>query len=239
MYKGVGPPLLSLSILNTINFASYSGFHTLLGRGKRKSWNVWNGIAGGLCGPIASVVSTVENLVKTQMQLTNVLSHQQHTQRYRNSLQCLQYILANHGVSGVYTGHVVNTAREAAFLSTYFFVYEGLRYQFHSQQQSRMGQSPANYSRWSIPVAGGLAGSIAWTVSFPLDCIRARVQGQGDLSYSSRSSYRLIVQQLLAEKGIVGLYVDVGPSILRPFVVSGSRFSAYETVVGLLRHEGM
>jgi hypothetical protein len=32
-----------------------------------------------------------------------------------------------------------------------------------------------------------------------------------------------------------GLFRGVGPSVLRAFLVSGSRFSAYESVLNLLR----
>jgi hypothetical protein len=49
--------------------------------------------------------------------------------------------------------------------------YEGFR-----QQLILIGSSHQDH-QWAIPAAGGLAGIIAWTVSFPLDCVQAGVQG--------------------------------------------------------------
>jgi len=42
-----------------------------------------------------------------------------------------------------------------------------------------------------------------------------------------------VLKDLLKTKGWRGLYSGVSPSIMRAFVVSGSRFSAYEFAVKL------
>jgi len=54
LYKGVMPPLLSLSILNTTNFASYNYFrsHPLIKA--NKGWDLRNGVAGAITGPIGT-----------------------------------------------------------------------------------------------------------------------------------------------------------------------------------------
>lgn len=219
LYKGLLPPLISLSILNTVNFASYSYFHQLL-NGTR-NWDLRNALAGGICGPMSSVVSTVENLVKTQMQVDNVGRRQ-----FLGSIDCLRQLTAQHGVAVLYTGHVVNTVRETAFISTYFFMYEGLRHEFLTH-----GPIQQNH-KIIVPLAGGLSGAISWAVSFPLDCVRAGVQGS---RMDQRRSAVSVVRELLETKGVRGLYAGVAPSIARAFLVSGSRFSAYEFALWLLR----
>mmetsp|Transcript_18246 Transcript_18246/g.23512 ORF Transcript_18246/g.23512 Transcript_18246/m.23512 type:complete len:297 (+) Transcript_18246:64-954(+) len=221
MYKGVGPPLLSLSILNTLNFTAYSFFHSYFQA--ERGWDYRNFLAGGVIGPFASTVSTIENLVKTQMQVDNVTRKQ-----FRNSLDCVKQITVQHGNKALYTGHAINTIRESAFISTYFFMYEGLR----KHMIDFAGLMGSNSAAWPIPVAGGCAGAIAWTVSFPLDCIRAGVQGS-DLS-NKKGSFR-VIQHLVSTKGVMGLYSGVAPSIIRAFLVSGSRFSAYEFALWMLR----
>lgn len=218
LYKGIAPPLISLSILNTINFTQYCYF--------RQVWqgtdgfDLRNGLAGLSGAPITSTVSTVENLIKTQMQLDNITKRQ-----YKSSWACVQSLVKTHGISILYTGHVVNTTREATFLGTYFYTYEGLRENilFYEQVPPQV----------AIPVAGGCAGAISWFVSFPLDCVRAGVQGQ-DLN-GVRVRTRTVFKTLVKERGIRGLYSGVTPSIVRAFLVSGSRFSAYEGALWLLR----
>ena len=62
LYKGLLPPLISLSILNTITFAQYSLFRDVYCASA--GWDARNAIAGISCSPIGSMVSTIENLVK-------------------------------------------------------------------------------------------------------------------------------------------------------------------------------
>jgi len=222
--RGLVPPLVSLSILNTVNFTSYSYFQSLYGA--HRGWDVNNALAGATCGPIASTVSTVETLIKTQLQLDNVAA-----KRYKGSFDCVRQLVRREDGSGLrilYTGHTVNTARETAFLTTYFSMYEGLRealYHYHGMDHPL-----------AIPAAGGTAGAIAWAASFPLDCVRAGVQGQ-DLGQpaDARKSAWHVFSVLIETRGIGGLYSGVAPSIVRAFLVSGSRFTAYEAALWLLR----
>lgn len=224
LYAGVGPPLLSLTILNMTTFTSYSYFHNRLGADRGWDWR--NAVAGGMCGPISSTVSTIENVVKTQMQLDNVTN-----KRFRGSWHFARTLVKEKGFMALYTGHGVNTVREMAFISTYFFMYEGFRDIFAGHAAVKGILDP----KLAIPLAGGLSGAIAWTASFPLDCIRAGVQGQ-DLFVSQRHKGAAnVFFELMATRGFWGLYAGVAPSILRACIVSGTRFSAYEYAVWLLR----
>jgi len=177
------------------------------------------------------------------MQVDNVRQKQ-----FQGSLDCIKKLTATHGIRIIYTGHVVNTIREGVFISTYFFTYEGLRealFIVHSsinKATTATTGSPAEHKtpgeqhhQWAIPICGGLAGAISWFVSFPLDCIRAGVQGQSFSSGQAHKGALEVMHNLLKTKGIRGLYSGVSPSIVRAFLVSGSRFSAYETALWLLR----
>jgi len=218
LYKGIAPPLISLSILNTVNFTSYSYFQSFFQ--SERGWDWRNALAGSVVGPFASTVSTIENLVKTQMQLDNITKKQ-----YHGSWDCVQQLTRKHGILVLYTGHVINTARESTFLLSYFFVYEGLR-----KELIHLGTEKTN--KWAIPVAGGLSGALAWAISFPLDCVRAGVQGR-DLAKAGGALR--VFRDLMEQKGFMGLYSGVALSIARAFLVSGSRFSAYEGTLYLLR----
>lgn len=259
MYKGLWPPLISLSILNTITFAQYTLWREFFDA--NPGWDRRNFLAGICCAPVAGVVSTVENLVKvrtkewivvyhvpkafltcyyiryyallvrnhlrllrsfrkqTQMQLDNIS-----TKQYRSSFSCVKTLVQSHGVGVIYTGHIVNTVREATFLGSYFFVYEGLR---EGIVRSSLGNIQV-----AVPIAGGLSGALSWLISFPLDCVRAGVQGQ---ALPAQRGARQIFVSLLKERGFWSLYSGASASILRAFLVSGSRFSAYEGALWMLR----
>ena len=111
LYKGVGPPLLSLSIVNTVSFTSYSFFNKTIFFGQ-EGWD-WRNAASGMCGsPLFGLITTPENLVKTQMQLDNVQAGR-HRGRFANSFNCAQSLVKTHGVTILYTGHLINSIREA------------------------------------------------------------------------------------------------------------------------------
>lgn len=79
LYAGVGSPLVSLVILNTMGFSSFNGFTQLLGCKSGSSDDTSDKeifqleprlmLAGGLSGLCASVISTPFELLKVQMQV--------------------------------------------------------------------------------------------------------------------------------------------------------------------------
>ena len=100
---------------------------------------------------------------------------------------------------------------------------------------------PITASNINIHAKGGCAGATAWALTFPLDCVRAGVQGQtisSTIQLEKRGALD-VLKNLLQTKGITGLYAGVAPSIARAFLVSGSRFSAYEGALWLCRWSGL
>ena len=150
------------------------------------------------------------------------------TKRFDNSWRFVTTVVRERGFALLYTGHGINTLREAAFCGSYFFAYEGFR---------EMVLSVVPTQTTAVPIAGGLAGASAWTFSFPLDCVRARIQSRNLFSTTTatRTNALQVLFQLIREQGVAGLYNGVGPSVTRAFLVSGTRFSAYEGALWLLR----
>jgi solute carrier family 25 (mitochondrial carnitine/acylcarnitine transporter), member 20/29 len=218
LYRGIAPPLISLSILNVTTFTQYAYYRELYNA--NPGWDYRNFFAGMSCSPVSGMVSTVENLIKTQMQLDNLKPQKEFT----SSWNCFRTLIQQHGLRIIYTGHVVNTIREASFLGPYFLFYEGFREMFV--------QIPGINIKVAVPVAGGFSGALSWFISFPLDCVRAKVQGQRlPPSIGAVQAFRTLLQ----ERGFRGLYAGSHASIARAFLVSGSRFSAYEAALWLIR----
>lgn len=190
-YKGVGSPLVALTILNTINFSSYARFCSLLSvqspidlKNKYFEWKI--PLAAALVGPIASTISTPFELVKTQMQLSASKSAMSSDRNvWKNSFHAAVDLVKRYGVRYLYLGHSVNTLREVLFLATYFSVYEHLKYSLSSSSSNN------NNNGWwwgslspllSVPLSGGCAGACGWFVSFPLDLIKTNIQ-KGNSNY--------------------------------------------------------
>ena len=266
LYKGVGPPLLSLSIVNTLSFSSYAYWKQNYFQGK-DGWDYKNALSGVMGAPLFGLVTTPENFLKTQMQLDNVQderskvsksgqvvvdSTQKLRGKFTGSIHCAKTLVSSHGLPVLYTGHVINTIREAAFVGMYFYCYEGFKIEFKSligraenlstnlfSSHTENSYSESFVQSLAIPIAGGCAGATSWAFTFPLDCVRAGVQGQPiSETFIHRQGALETLKQLWQTKGITGLYAGVGPSIARAFLVSGSRFSAYECAVTLCRWSG-
>jgi hypothetical protein len=223
-YRGVGPPLAALTLLNMMNFTLYTKLSTelfLFQKEQRTLSKIEPNtfFAGSLVGVCAALISTPFEFIKIQMQLQTLLLSQSTPLAFvgkKNSYQLSKEILLQYGPQRLYRGHFINTFREMIFLGTYFFVYE------HSKHLL----SPYCPLVLSIGLSGGMSGAIGWMISFPLDCVKANIQGSP--INSTPASSVTIASQLLRAKGLRGLYSGVGASVSRAFIVSSSRFIAYE-----------
>lgn len=239
-YRGVVSPLLALTILNTMNFTSYTYFcgklgvsnssaghnrsHHETGFGKQFEWRY--GVAAGCAGPIAALVSTPFELVKIQCQKQSAAPISTMMMTYR--------ILRDHGIKyGLYQGHGINTVREIVFLVAYFTTYENIKHYIQAHISSFAGLTSSVNSA-AVPIAGGLSGAVGWLISFPLDNIKSNIQSRTLGKGQYRPSAMELARELIRSKGLLGLYAGILPSILRAFIVSATRFSVYESTMQLL-----
>ena len=229
LYVGVANPLAALTLLNTLNFSQYSKFRQFYEVSDSKiakggfEWKII--LAGASVGPLSSLISTPFELVKTQMVLNSKLLERKSI----SSVMVARNIIRQYGPDALYSGHLVNTAREMVFIASYFTMYE------HSKKSiTAIAASMGLHSSVAIPLAGGLSGAASWFLSFPLDCIKSNIQGS-DLSRRAKRPYAMtLASNLITERGIRGLYRGASPSIARAFLVSSSRFTVYEWTLRLL-----
>lgn len=164
------------------------------------------------------------------MQVDNINKKQ-----YRGSYHCVTFIAQKHGIPALFTGIVVTAARDVAYLCTYFYIYEGLKATLTGEGFKNEYLSVR--TEVAVPLAGGTSGAIAWFISFPIDCVRAGVQGQSlerDINNPQKNG-RQIFKKLIETTGFRALYRGVTPTIIRAFIVSSSRFSAYESTLWAIR----
>jgi len=235
-YRGVASPLAALTILNTLNFSSYATFRRVYGVDDAKivrggfEWRV--SLAAASVGPLASLISTPFELVKTQMVINSKGQSAQAGAKRPSSVKAALALVREHGFRSLYVAHAVNTTREVVFLGTYFTVYEHCKNGLSNHLSRSWGIS----DKGSIPVAGGIAGAVGWFLSFPFDCVKSNIQGLPFVKGGAPPpTAREVARSLLRQKGLAGLYSGVLPSITRAFLVSASRFMVYEGVLTLMR----
>ena len=160
------------------------------------------------------------------MQVDNINKKQ-----FKGTWHCLSSIARVHGPPTLFTGMMVTVSRDAAYLCTYFYVYEGMKATLTGNHTITNLSIPTELA---VPLAGGTSGAMAWLASFPIDCVRAGVQSQ-DLANKERKTGRQVFHDLMERRGLRSLYRGVSAAVARAFIVSSTRFSAYEVTLWLFR----
>jgi solute carrier family 25 carnitine/acylcarnitine transporter 20/29 len=154
------------------------------------------------------------------------------------------------GLKGIYRGLFVTCLRQGPSFAIYFPVYHILKDVFsNSNSNSNIKNNNKNCSNdnkdpssssssssslwWSSALAGGCAGSLAWTIVYPIDVIKSRIQSLPiDTPSKKRSLYYIARNIYRNEGGFMTMILSRGlaVTILRAFPVNGTIFFVYEYV---------
>ena len=256
-YRGLGPPVCMMMLMNAVNFTAFNRAKEALGVDgpvgigarahedghRRPSASVvdWRVVAAATAvGPPCALIGTPFELVKLQMQME--ARHAGHRRKLESS--AFRFATTLHSTYGwrvFYLGGATNVARECLFNAVFFSTFEHTRFGFADSCEERGIRREV-----AIATAGGLAGAAAWLLSLPLDCVKSGVQGQ-DLrngGWDARRANRARVgfaesaRAVFQTRGVFGFFSGAAPSVGRSFIVSGSRFVAFAGGMELLQGEG-
>lgn len=223
--------MISLAILNSAAFGLYGNCKLYITKFNSDLHYQWLDdykyfIAGFGVGVGSAAISTPFEVVKVRMQHVS-------GSKYSGSFDVARSLVKEHGVSVLYTGHVVNLIREAVFCTFYFGAYETLKIGL----TKFFSDSGYPQPQLAILASGGFAGMLGWLTSYPLDVVKNLKQTQpleGNWLFRGEFSHKLAYHRWLAH-GIGGFYRGIRPSLIRAWFVSSLRFSAYEFVIRLWR----
>jgi solute carrier family 25 carnitine/acylcarnitine transporter 20/29 len=149
------------------------------------------------------------------------------------------------GLRGIYRGLFVTCLRQGPSFAIYFPVYHILKDVFvgnneniknnNNNKNGYDNKDPSSSPSlwWSSALAGGLAGSLAWTIVYPIDVMKSRIQSLPmDTPSKKRSLYYIARNIYRNEGGFMTLILSRGlaVTILRAFPVNGTIFFVYEYV---------
>ncbi|XP_014471271.1 PREDICTED: mitochondrial basic amino acids transporter-like isoform X2 [Dinoponera quadriceps] len=204
LYRGMTSPIAGVALVNSIVFGVYGHTQRHLSEPDRLSTCF---LAGASAGLAQTPVSSPIELAKTRMQLQS--SSQGGSQ---GPMQCLRKIYRREGYRGVFKGLGITFLREGPSYGVYFVTYEMLT------------RTPSNQpiSTFHMLLAGGLAGSASWVISYPVDVIKSRVQAESGNRYSS--SWDCLKKSVRAE-GYTCLFRGLNSTILRAFPMNAATFT--------------
>ncbi|KAG9408526.1 hypothetical protein AC1031_020384 [Aphanomyces cochlioides] len=216
-YKGMLSPIVSNAPINAVVFAVYGQMSRLLADENNKMTPAQQLIAGATAGLFQVSFAAPAELVKITMQVHKYPSNY-------SSLTCFRDILKAEGIRGVYRGTTLQVLRDVPAFGSYFYSYEVLKDAF-------TGGQPDNETTTNLLMAGGLAGSLSWMVTQPVDVVKTLVQSQP--ANAQRTTIEL-VRHHLALEGPRFLLKGFGATILRAFPVSAVTFLVYERTMQYL-----
>lgn len=180
LYAGTVPSLAANVAENSILFAAYGACQKVVARAASldsvdQLGVLHNGLAGFLAAFWSSLALCPTELVKCRLQAMRESYISQGLAPPRTGpYQLTRQILTTDGPAGLFRGLTATFTREMPGYFCFFFAYEA----------TRGALTPAGRTKDEIgPVrtvlAGGVAGVTLWTVIFPADVVKSRLQVTG------------------------------------------------------------
>eukprot|EP00980_Cylindrotheca_fusiformis_P027858 scaffold22560_cov135-Cylindrotheca_fusiformis.AAC.69 len=213
VYSGIGPPLVTVGAIQSINFAAYDTVRRMLHKrdypeASSKDYlendSLLNcGIAGFAAGTGLAVLTSPFFIVKCQQQVTG--------DSFKQSIsEALYGTNGRFSLRRSFIGFAPHFFCEAAGRAVYYTVYEGCKRSF-SDYNARQGNEEA-ISLTQRMISGAMAGMLCWAAIFPSDTLRSRIYLQeGPRILSTTQMASQIIKEGVAFKGFWLNVIRAGP----------------------------
>jgi solute carrier family 25 carnitine/acylcarnitine transporter 20/29 len=215
-YKGVGPPIAIAGFYNAVLFGSNEAAKKLVGAAcgldARQPMPIsYVMVAGVLTAPTSVAVLTPADVVKIQLQLQR---ESRATAQYSGMLDCVLQLWRTGGVRSLMRGYVPTLATRVVGLPGYFAGNDAGKRWWRRQ-------SPGSSDFVTAMFGGCCAGVCFWTLCYPFDLIKTRVQAQR-AGTAVKLSPTQIARDVFAQRGARGFYAGFGACLLRALPANAS-----------------
>lgn len=261
LFKGVTSPIAGVSAVNAVLFFGYGTakrFFKKRHTEKRKLNSYEIAACGAFAGFVNCIVINPVELIKARLQV----QYADPKPLYKGPLDVIRQTVAVEGVLGLGRGMVSCIYREVPCYAAYFVFFEIIKRQIliASGADTSVGAHP-HLSPVASLLAGGMAGTCGWIVSYPQDVVKSRIQVEAlkpkpkaATPATTPSSLRLgfigsfimdparewdggflrETRAVIHRSGWRGLWVGFTPCILRSFPANAATFLAYDTTIHVL-----
>ncbi|KAK9509466.1 hypothetical protein O3M35_006778 [Rhynocoris fuscipes] len=234
LYAGTVPAIIANVAENSVLFAAYGGCQRLVAFATNtprveELTTLGNATAGFLAAFFSSFSLCPTELIKVQLQAARelALSNPAAKTKYRvNAFSLTKSIIKRDGIKGMFRGLLSTIAREMPGYFVFFGGYEGTRYLLTPK-----GCDKEDCGALATMAAGAVGGVCFWTVIFPVDVVKSRIQ----VSSLGGSFYSNTVN-IVKKEGMLALYAGLTPTLLRTMPATAALFLTYETSKKLLNN---
>lgn len=239
-FRGMIPPLITVSIIKSVSFSIYEGTKKALVRdGVFKNDTIQSTMAlstvsGSISGAFVALLSCPLELIKIQRQLELILLKNQiasgqmpiHEVTEASSWKSAKQIVDRKGIFGLWSRVGCHSARDALGTGIYFGSYESAK-----RLLSKDGSNSGPLVHF---MSGGLCGMLSWLFVFPVDVIKTNLQKDIMLEKPKYSNALECASYLVKKNGVRGLYRGLNVTLLRAFPIHSLNFLVYEQVLRVI-----
>lgn len=128
--------------------------------------------------------------------------------------------MRDHGFRGLFRGLTVTVVREMPSYFCFFGTYEAVR-----DALTPVGRTRADCGPVATTAAGAVAGMFLWSVTFPVDVVKSRIQLNDAMPAHGWAACMLHVYRA---EGLAALYSGLAPTLVRCVPSSAVLFLVYE-----------
>eukprot|EP01104_Vermistella_antarctica_P012528 TRINITY_DN3649_c0_g1_i1.p1 TRINITY_DN3649_c0_g1~~TRINITY_DN3649_c0_g1_i1.p1 ORF type:complete len:370 (-),score=30.51 TRINITY_DN3649_c0_g1_i1:66-1175(-) len=232
IFRGVGPPVMGEMATGSLVFGIYG---TLCSYQKDNSKTVTTAkeayIAGLGVGMVGAMLLCPIELIKVRMQVQRIGGRRIPLGEPKSTIDWVSRIWKGEGLRGFYRGFGACWFRDMPAFALYFGVYEGYRGLFTEVDSHGMLVKDAPVVHQLM--AGGLGGVASWSVTYPFDVIKSKMQ-RLTVDTPKEKQYKGLVdcaKRLYKANGMMGFYRGLGPTVARAFPVNAATFYLYNEVL--------
>jgi len=125
-----------------------------------------------------------------------------------------------HGAGGLFRGLTMTVAREMPSYFCFFGVYEAVR-----EAMKPVGRTRAECGVLATTAAGAAGGVLLWSVTFPVDVVKSRIQLDDRMP---ARGWPVCMLRVYRNEGMAALYSGLAPTLVRCVPSSAVLFLVYE-----------
>ncbi|KAJ3126583.1 Mitochondrial carrier protein ymc2 [Physocladia obscura] len=236
-YKGALTPLIGIGACVSIQFSALEATkrHFQQQNVTRNQQNPtqlsWTQmfLSGSASGVANSVLSGPIEHVRSRLQIQ---ARSGAAGAYAGPIDFFKRVYGKYGIAGIYKGQGVTLVREFGGYGIYFLTYEAL---MQSQMKKQKAQKRGEVAGWMQCLFGAASGYTLWTVIYPIDAIKSKIQTDSfDVADRKYKGVLDCAKKVLATEGMMGFYRGFVTCMLRAGPVNGVTFLAYEATMKLI-----
>ncbi|KDO31742.1 hypothetical protein SPRG_03662 [Saprolegnia parasitica CBS 223.65] len=212
LWKGAIPALSSAIVENAVLFSANGILKRVLFASDANLRTIDEALLGSAASIFSATAITPAEVIKCRLQ-------SDHGTTSLGVRKCVQNVLRENGPRGLVAGLPAVLLRDVPFNFCFFGAYDVYTSWFMALHDA---SSKRELHPLAVLTAGGCAGATGWSIVFPVDVVKSRMQVGNNVTFGAAARH------VWQEYGIRGFYRGWSAAVLRSFPANGCLFLGVE-----------